>query len=478
MAVYNNPAIGQAAGNIAALFAPPSAADLAGYAQAANLRQKTDATSKLLKMAGGENFDQTAFDRLGVANGVWQPNQSYYSVDQTNSTLRSNNIRDNERAAEGDRLRTIADFYGPVAQDAVRPAIPAEVSAKVGLTGPLPAVQGNRSPLSETQWQAGELQRLLDQGTITDQNIASKFNSGTNVEQVVDPTTRQPKIVSRDAAIGMEPYINKGAEAKGELYNYVTADGKEGTAFFDGQTLVDEATRTRIPEGAKIYKASAQGTTDQIGMGTNSNRTDANRIRASVSNADLLVNQLESIVRENPAATGLAGDVVSFVQDAGQVVREFGQTLGKNPESPVTPEEFQAITDQLDKVTGGKYNPAYRQARALILELAYANASMNNPSGEVSMQALAREVDALGQGLMGNDQGLLGVLEITRDRMKRKLIQADVLDGTRPPLKPDDIGAGASTQQVPTPQSQAEFDALPLGAVYRDPDDGKLYRKQ
>ncbi len=33
------------------------------------------------------------------------------------------------------------------------------------------------------------------------------------------------------------------------------------------------------------------------------------------------------------------------------------------------------------------------------------------------------------------------------------------------------------TQQYPMPQTQEEFDALPAGAIYVDPDDGKLYRK-
>ena len=32
-------------------------------------------------------------------------------------------------------------------------------------------------------------------------------------------------------------------------------------------------------------------------------------------------------------------------------------------------------------------------------------------------------------------------------------------------------------EEYPTPQTQAEFDALPAGSVYIDPDDGKQYRK-
>jgi hypothetical protein len=35
----------------------------------------------------------------------------------------------------------------------------------------------------------------------------------------------------------------------------------------------------------------------------------------------------------------------------------------------------------------------------------------------------------------------------------------------------------AQAQQHPMPQTQEEFDALPAGTIYVDPDDGKLYRK-
>lgn len=38
-------------------------------------------------------------------------------------------------------------------------------------------------------------------------------------------------------------------------------------------------------------------------------------------------------------------------------------------------------------------------------------------------------------------------------------------------------GAGAGAGTIPTPQSQEDFDKLPAGAIYIDPDDGKQYRK-
>jgi len=41
----------------------------------------------------------------------------------------------------------------------------------------------------------------------------------------------------------------------------------------------------------------------------------------------------------------------------------------------------------------------------------------------------------------------------------------------------DKGGKNASTTGQPTPRTQAEFDALPSGALYTDPDDGKTYRK-
>lgn len=453
---YNSPQLGAAFENIAGMFAPPDSGDLVNYAQAAGLRQKQGIIDQLKSDPRYSGAD------AGVLADLFDPTNSWAAQDQNTATTRrgqditaatsiTNNKADNQRSF-------VTDMFGPVSQDALRPAVPASVSGLFGVGEALPQVDGNRSPLSATQVEGQQLLRLIGEGDITDKMQVNDY-LGSNTPVKVVGADGKPTFASPGAALGQTAYVDAGSEAKGELYNYVTADGGEGTALFDGKTLVDQSTGAPLPQGVKIYKASAQGTTDQIGMGTNSNRTDAQRLRASVANANTLVNELEKVVVENPAATGLAGDAMSFLQDSGQVLTELTATFG---DGPLSAEQMAAVTGEIDKATGGKYNPAYRQARAMILELAYANASMNNPSGEVSMQALAREVDALGQGMMGNDQGLLGVLDVARSRMRRKLGQADVLDGSAPSLTPDQIGGGEAPASggIPAGWSPEEWGVL------------------
>ncbi|HSI42008.1 MAG TPA: hypothetical protein VLA00_15810, partial [Xanthobacteraceae bacterium] len=99
---YNNPAFAQAASNLASLFAPPSGADAAGWAaarerdaQAAKVQAEMRRADERRRYVDDPGFDQTRFDRLGVADGTYAPNQSYYAVDQTNATSRANNAADN-----------------------------------------------------------------------------------------------------------------------------------------------------------------------------------------------------------------------------------------------------------------------------------------------------------------------------------------------------------------------------------------------
>jgi hypothetical protein len=452
---YNNPQLGAAFEGIASMFAPPGAADLANYGLARERNQRSDIVAQLAKDPRYAGFDHQA-----ILADLYDPTQSFYRVDADDATTRrgqdvaartsiTNNELDN-------RTSLLGTMFGTVAQDAMRPALPPEIAGLYGLPG-LPEVQGNVGPLSETELNAQVRQRLLLEGDLTDDDFVAEFLGQIPIENVVGEGG-VPEIVRRPDAVGRQPHFNKGAEAKGDLYNYVTPDGREGAAVFDGATLVDAATKEPLPEGVKVYKASAQGTTDELGMSTNSNRTDAQRLRASVANTNSLVNELEEIVRSNPATTGLAGDILSFVQDSKQVVAELAEAFGDNPDAPISAEDMQSIAARVLGADNGTYNPAFRQARALLLELAYANASMNNPSGEVSRFALERELEALGQGMMGNDEGVLAIVKIARDRMKRKLLQADVLDRSADPLTPDQIGPAAEEEWV------------------RDPATGKLVR--
>lgn len=102
---YNDPAIGQAFGNIAQMFAPPSGSDLAGYATAGAKKAEAARLAELFNYAKDPAFDQSQFDRLGQASGQWTPSTGYVGVNTAAATSRSNNSADNARALEQTKLQ-------------------------------------------------------------------------------------------------------------------------------------------------------------------------------------------------------------------------------------------------------------------------------------------------------------------------------------------------------------------------------------
>jgi hypothetical protein len=455
---YNDPALGAAFSNLAGMFAPPSGGDLAGYATAAAKKEEAARLAELFNYAKDPAVQQEVFDRLGQATGQWTPAQGYYGVNVGAQTSRANNAADNTRmlqtnAADNERaLRAaamenqrsaITSLYGSLAPGEIAPAVPEDVAGLVGL----PAIDqraGLAKPLSETELKAAILGELPE-----NEQRAAALGS-TPVTNVVTP--EGPRIQFQADAIGQEPYINKGAEAK--PVNYQTPDGRRGTASV-GPTgaLVDTQTNQPVPEGSVTFGTNIQGSEADTGMSTKTNQTRAVQIRGDVTNMNGLVTELETLIRENPAVTGAAGNILSFAQDAKQVLNEFGQKFGNgDPNAPVSINDVRELTNSLLPETG-PYNPVYRKAAAMVFELAYANAKLNNPGGEVSRFALERELEQLGQGMTGNDEALKAVLDVSKSRMRRALSQADVLAGNSAGVTADQIGsapapapAGGSTR--------------------------------
>jgi hypothetical protein len=161
---FNNPAFAQAASNLSSLFEPPSGTDAAGWANANAKRQEAQRLQDFFEYQTGPDYDRETADRMGVGAGAFTPNQSFYSVDQGNATSRANNAADNERALEVGQIGALADLYKPVSEDAMRPEIPEDIAGRLGVGRALPAVQGNRSPLSETEWNAAQRERLRQDG--------------------------------------------------------------------------------------------------------------------------------------------------------------------------------------------------------------------------------------------------------------------------------------------------------------------------
>jgi hypothetical protein len=211
---YNNPQFAQAASNLASLFEPPSGADAAGWAAANAKKAEAARLQQFFDYRNDPNFDQAAFDRMGVAAGAYQPNQSYYSVDQDNAakrygydtqaaTQRATNAADNARALETNRLTELGNLFTPLSEGQVRPALPADIAGQFGAPGELPQTEGREKPLTDDQLKAAILSTMP-----RSQQEAAAFGN-TPVENVVTPNG--PRIATRLDAIGQEPaYEPKG----------------------------------------------------------------------------------------------------------------------------------------------------------------------------------------------------------------------------------------------------------------------------
>lgn len=336
MAFYNNPAFGQAASNIAAMFAPPSGADASGWASA---KAKQDEAQRLKWLF--DNYGDPSASQRSALTGVQTygatPEGFKYNVDEGNATQRygydtqaatslTNNAADNARAIQTNTLdnqrSAIGTLFQPLNPGQVRPDVPADFMDALGLPEAA-AVAGAPKPLSETEVKGG-----LIQGLDPELQAAIAFGS-TPVENIVTP--EGPRVSTRLDAIGQEPVINKGAEASPKLVNYQTPDGHSGSALFDPttQTLYDASTRQPLPEGTRTYTGQLSGGTDDTGFGlTNST---ASRIQQQIIALDQTLDTaktLRDMVEQSPSSQGLVGALRGTAQDIVQTGGDLGQFFG------------------------------------------------------------------------------------------------------------------------------------------------------
>lgn len=289
---FNDPAFAQAASNLAGLFEAPSGADAAGWATANATREKASRLAQLFANPNDPNFD-----RQNVAVGNYSPLQSYYAQDQNNATTQrgqdltastarygadrtydastENNAADNVTAVRGQNVTantalatnrldnqraTITDLYSPLNPGQVQPAVPAEVAKLLGLPA-IAQANGIAPTLSLDQVKAAEREDLRKRGLLTDQDLIDTIAGAETPVQIVGPDNK-PQYSTPGAAVrsGAQPFINKGAEAKPDIVNYQAPDGKtQGTAYFNGTTMVDTQTNAPIPSGSQTYKAQTTG---------------------------------------------------------------------------------------------------------------------------------------------------------------------------------------------------------------------------
>lgn len=367
MPIYQNPYIGQAISNIAQLFAPPSAGDMAAGAQIGLLNAKTTSekqqAGRLAEFYGkitDPNTPRDMADRYGIGAGAFNPSQGYYSVDTQAATSRANNTADNARALQqtemqqrGDTERSLLAPVGPGATRFVPKSIgdmyqlPSEqvgvIEAQPGETVVTPdgrTVNGAPKPLSETEWRAGQSERLRQSGAINDQQIVNSIMGDTPVETVLG-SDGKPRIVARPDAIGQQP-APKVQELSGvgklitERDALPAADPRR--AEYDRAISASGSPRQETAYDQEIGRQFAQGyqsITTKADAARQGNAT-LDALDQALSNPDVVTGAL------GPTALGLRRAAVALgIGDAdtvadSELVRTIGNQLAlqlRNPET-------------------------------------------------------------------------------------------------------------------------------------------------
>lgn len=220
---YNDPAIGEAFNNLASMFKAPSGADLYGYANAAATRAKEGRLSEMFAYSKRPDYDRETADRMGIASGNFNPNQSYYSVDQGNATSRANNNADNQRARDvaaiNERANTDRAMIAPIATGATRMLPPTladfygvpqnqsgAIEMKPGETTYVPdgrVLRGDPKPLSSDETRAMWMQDAAKAGKIDDAAVKAVIMGTTPIETV--QTVQGPRYAFRPDAVGQAP---------------------------------------------------------------------------------------------------------------------------------------------------------------------------------------------------------------------------------------------------------------------------------
>lgn len=268
----NNPQLQAAASNIASLFEPPSGADVANYALADERRAKLNQLAWLF-----ENPDDPTASKRSALTGVQgygqTPDGFTYNVDRGYQAATENNVRDNARVlseremieaattqrlgipdinarykvdseadvSRGNNLRdnqtkTITTLLGPLDPGQIRPEVAEDVMGLLEMPGIGPAA-GSPKPLTETEWDAQQRARLLDNGQLTDEMLVDTIMGERAPVQAVGPDGR-PVYMSPGAAVrqGASPAPKEQAPGMSVTLPDGTTMAMGGKALTEGQS--------------------------------------------------------------------------------------------------------------------------------------------------------------------------------------------------------------------------------------------------
>lgn len=442
---FNDPAFAAGASNLAAAFAPPSAEDYLAAEQYKGLKTQNSALADLYASANGNQ------DVLGVVGDLFDPTNGWeamrgklandrYATDVGAATALDKARIDGTFDLAGTPLtygQGIAGLPEDVAAAIGAPAFPSQTGAALGV--PAPALNESEVKGSLLMGMSPEEQRAI-------------LGSAVDPVQVAGPNG--PVFTDQLSALGQPAYVNPGSQPAPTALTYAGADGiRRGATYQNGQ-FTDTTGRVLTPEeaGTVAEVGKPMGTAQELGI-TNSNLTDATRLEAAATTTNLIVRDIESLIDSQAGAAGLAGSLQRIGQDFVQTAREFSAAMEANGvDNIVTPD---MLSELQSTVQPGPYNPVFQQVRTYLLTLAYSNARLKNGGNEVSQQALARELEALGQGMLGNDQSLRAALTVSKQGAAIALEEAKVKRGGQAQAIPTIADVNANT---PAPAATGDED--------------------
>jgi len=437
--LYQDPALAEAIGNLTGMFGPPKGADLAGYATAAAKKAEASRLATLFQEAQNPTFDKTRFDRMGQAAGQWNPSNGYYGTDLTAQTSLTNNAADNARALQQTQMKEAGDttrtMLGPVAAGATRfvppsiasmyqvaPTQTGVVEVKQGETATLPdgrVLSGRAPDLNESQFKAQQFARLQGSGQLTDQQIHDMAIGEKSPVVALGPDGKTAVYMSPgEAARTRSPVAAAPSSAAAKPSPFVArlADGTTVPAnqLPDG-TYADAQTGAKIEGKFSVFNVpTPQGSALDVGLvsPTGANNTAANSLEAHAAMTLQRIQDFKKLLVGNPGVLGATGTIRGYAQDVGSFIDEMSQVYGGKIPAMKSIDDVRKLADDVALKRG--YDPAIRQARSMALEMAYNEAKMHDPSGEVNVREMEKFLDKYNGGLGGNQNVLASLDELER----------------------------------------------------------------
>ena len=255
-----------------------------------------------------------------------------------------------------------------------------------------------------------------------------------------------------------------------EAVNLVLPDGMSATGRErpDGtlEMLTDSGYKP-VPPGTRLIGMTATGTPSDLGV-TRKDQAGLRDQRIATRQALGVIDDITKQVRGKPELLSASGWLTRTADTVLAQAEGLAALTGVNLSASRDPGSY---AEEFRKIGGPAAQSA--QLQSAIVNLSYAAAAASGQTGrDVTDKDVARFVREIGANT-GSPDTFIAVLDALKQRLDRNYrIRAEETEGKTPPSF-----LGAEEPQMAEPKTQAEFDALPAGTLFRDPDDGKVYRK-